>query len=166
MKKIIATVFFGMLLSACSSFTATQKNVKNVNEIAPYPNPIVGYSKFVVNVPSLTKEDDVRVELLVGKEMNVDCNIHQLVGSITPKELVGWGYSYYVVDLEENSGFISTKMACPEVSDKSQFVTIKTNLDLVPYNSNLPVVVYAPSEFQVKYRVWKLDGKVSSATIE
>jgi ecotin len=44
-------------------------------------------------------------------------------------------------------------MAAPEGAPKvTQFVT--TAPLLIPYNSRLPIVVYIPEGYEVRYRIW------------
>ncbi len=51
-------------------------------------------------------------------------------------------------------------MGCPEPA-KDRFVSTQLGDDaFMRYNSKLPIVVYTPSDMQVKYRVWSTDGKL------
>lgn len=167
MKKL-ATIAFSsvaLLLTACNGTTGQNNMVKNVNEIAPYPAAEAGYVRSVIYLPELKNERDAKVELLIGKQMQVDCNSRGLAGTVKQEELQGWGYQYYTVSKVSNG--ISTLMACPpDFVSKSEFVTIRHNLGLMDYNSRLPIVVYTPEDVQVKYLVWSNDGKLEAATTE
>lgn len=151
-------------LSACSATPKLPKTVQHANDTAPYPDAMVSYTRYVIHLPTLTDENKVRVEVLIGKEMNVDCNVHSLSGIIKQEELKGWGYTYYVVDEVNNN--ISTLMACPKGTNKNQFVTINHNLGLLDYNSRLPIVFYVPSDLTVKYRIWQPSSKLMQVTAE
>ncbi|MDF7667844.1 serine protease inhibitor ecotin [Orbaceae bacterium ESL0727] len=169
MRKIIIALSLGVLMSsACATIpkqvTAAKPGVQKLEDIAPYPVAKDGYSRFVINVPPRSNENNVRIELVIGKDMQVDCNVHKLGGLVKPVELQGWGYSYYVVD-DVNDG-ISTMMACPTAERKTEFVELNHNLAMFNYNSKLPIVVYAPSNLQVKYRLWTTSDKSIPATIE
>lgn len=166
MKKLMVFLLAGFLLSACGNLPKDYTSqIQNANEIAPYPYAKSGYSRSVIYLPALKDENNARIELVVGKEMLVDCNIHRLVGMIKQRELEGWGYSYYEVIRPEING-ISTMMACPENSNSIEFVTMNHDLGVLRYNSKLPIVIYAPVDLQVKYRVWTLSEDVIPAVIE
>lgn len=55
-------------------------------------------------------------------------------------------------------------MGCGDQAPKESFVT--TNLGdeaFVRYNSKLPIVVYAPKDMDVKYRVWSAEDSLSTS---
>lgn len=35
--------------------------------------------------------------------------------------------------------------------------------ELLRYNSKLPIVIYAPKDMEVKYRIWKADSKFQNS---
>jgi ecotin len=75
----------------------------------------------------------------------------RLGASIEALPLQGWGYTYYEVKAE--AATLSTMMAAPEGAPKvTQFVT--TAPLLIRYNSRLPVVVYVPESYEVRYKIW------------
>ncbi len=45
-------------------------------------------------------------------------------------------------------------MACPDDSRKQAFVQVGGEPQLVRYNSKLPLVIYAPADMEVRYRIW------------
>ena len=58
-------------------------------------------------------------------------------------------------------------MACPPGSQKKRvFVPVVGDDFKLRYNSKLPVVVYAPSDVEVRYRIWSASGKVGTALPE
>ncbi|MCX8650012.1 serine protease inhibitor ecotin [Gilliamella sp. B2776] len=164
MKKLLLLMLMSIVLPACSTTPKLNNPVQNANDTAPYPVAMAGYTRYAIHLPSLANENKARVEVLIGKEMNTDCNAHRLGGMIKQEELKGWGYNYYVVD-KVNDG-ISTLMACPEGTNKNQFVTMNHNLGLLDYNSRLPIVFYVPSDLTVKYRVWQPGSKLLQASAE
>ncbi len=64
----------------------------------------------------------------------------------------GWGYTYY--ELGQVGPAVSTLMACPDDSRKQAFVQVGGEPQLVRYNSKLPLVIYAPADMEVRYRIW------------
>lgn len=118
----------------------------------------------VIQLPVLQDEANYKVELLIGKTLEVDCNQHRLGGQLESKTLEGWGYDYYIFDKVTSP--VSTMMACPDGKKEKKFVTAYLgDNSLLRYNSKLPVVVYTPENVEVKYRVWKADENVGQAVV-
>jgi ecotin len=59
----------------------------------PYPQPEEGYDRMVIHLESLTDENLHKAELLLGKTMELDCNLHFLPGTLARETVKGWGYS-------------------------------------------------------------------------
>ncbi|WP_297198353.1 serine protease inhibitor ecotin [uncultured Pluralibacter sp.] len=160
MKKTI-TLAAALLAASglcASAFAASQP----LEKIAPYPQAEKGMKRQVITLPAQQDESSYRVELLIGKTMNVDCNRHSLGGKLESKTLEGWGYDYYVFD--KVTPVASTMMGCPDGKKTQKFVTANLgDMSLLRYNSKLPVVVYAPENVEVKYRIWKAQEEVQSA---
>jgi len=120
--------------------------------LAPFPEPGEGLVQRVLILPEEENEQDVKVELLVGRIEHTDpVNVKRLAGSFEEKTVEGWGYSYYVAEL---GPMISTLMAPPEgVEDVDRFVSLPGTL--IRYNSRLPVVLHVPEDAVVRYRIWR-----------
>jgi ecotin len=139
-----------LALSGCSTMNSANDAFRPSAEMFP---EMENMTKHVFYVDPASNEADKRVELVVGKMMETDCNRVYLGGSVSAHSLEGWGYTYYQVDASPAGG-ISTLMACPEDMEKVEtFVQMPTR-DLYRYNSKLPVVVYAPADLDVNIRVW------------
>jgi ecotin len=55
---------------------------------------------------------------------------------------------------------ISTRMACPPGQPpRRAFLSLAGEPFLVRYNASLPIVVYAPKELEVRWRVWKAETR-------
>lgn len=163
MKKIMLLAA-SLLCLAAVNVSAAEKSELDVNKplesVAPYPKAESGAKRHTIYLPTLKNEDNAKIELIMGKEIEVDCNRHMLGGQVEEKTLEGWGYTYYV--LSDVVGPMSTMMACPNNTKTKQFVTINNAKELVRYNSRLPIVIYAPNDIQVKYRVWHASETVSN----
>ncbi len=128
----------------------------------PYPSPGSGQSRMVFELPPLEREKDHKLEIIVGKVMPVDCNEAWFGGSFEERVAKGWGYSYQVI--EKVFGPASSMRECPPDEPKREaFVPVRGEERLLRYNSKLPVVVYVPEGFEVRYRVWAAGEEIGKA---
>lgn len=151
----------GLLVASLSTLAHAAK----LEDVAPYPKAETGFTRQVIHLPKQEQEEDFQIEILAGKTLEVDCNRQRLGGALVEKNLEGWGYPFY--RLENVSGPVSTMMACPPGSQKKRvFVPVIGDGFKLRYNSKLPVVVYAPSDVEVRYRIWSASEKVGAALPE
>lgn len=134
------------------------------DELEPYPKAEPGFTRQVIHLAEQPNEADLKVEILAGKVLPVDCNSQRLSGALEENNLEGWGYSYY--RLESVQGPLSTLMACSDSSRKDEFVAVVGEGFLLRYNSKLPVVVYAPEDIEVRYRIWSASDEVEQAVAQ
>jgi ecotin len=141
-------------------------------DLTPYPAPVAAERRWVIQLPGVLPPStdarlsanpaDWRVELLVGKELLVDCNGPRLMGRIRRSSLPGTGYSIYRVT--QVSPPISTRMACPpDRASAPAFVPMGSKPFVVPYNVSQPIVIYAPSDLEVRWRLWKAERRQQNA---
>ena len=64
------------------------------------------------------------------------------------------------------AGPASSMMACPGKAKREAFVSVNIDDPFVSYNSKLPIVVYVPEGFTVRYRVWSADEVMQDALVE
>ncbi|ODT85168.1 serine protease inhibitor ecotin [Phenylobacterium sp. SCN 70-31] len=122
-------------------------------DLRPYPAAAKGQKRTVIQLPALADaEADMKVEIIVGKTMRVDCNIRFFGGRVAERTVQGWGYTYYV--LKDLGQAASTLKGCPPGSEHDAFVR-SSDETLIRYNSRLPVVVYTPADVEVRYRIWR-----------
>lgn len=134
--------------------------IAQVDNMRAFPAPGRGVVRYVWNPPVQPNEDDLKVEILAGKNVEVDqVNRHFLVGTLTEQTIEGWGFPKYVVRTNGVVGgtLIAVLEGQPLVT---KFVALRSDPRLFRYNSRLPVVVYAPEGIIVKFRVWGADRTV------
>ncbi|PTS86763.1 ecotin [Pseudomonas sp. HMWF032] len=151
-KRSLLVLAFALPLAACA---ATPEALK------PYPAASAGFNRHVIMLPAQANEDEYKVELIAGKTLDVDCNQQRLGGQWQENSAEGWGYTYY--QLSQVGPAMSTLMACPDNSRKQAFVPVGGEPHLVRYNSKLPVVIYAPADVQVRYRIWSAAANSTAA---
>ncbi len=144
----------GVLLAACAQPSVTSSSAPNpvaMQELKAFPATLAGHQRHVIELPALPDEDAHKLELIGGKAMTVDCNARGMDGRFEPRDVQGWGYTYWV--LKSQGQVRSTMMMCPPGSAKPGFV--QTEPLLVRYNSKLPVVVFVPEGMALRWRVWR-----------
>lgn len=146
-KLPLAAAALASLLTVAGPAAATSP----ADELKAFPAAEKDQVRHVITLPAQKGEENYKVELLAGKMMTIDCNIHRMGGALEQRTATGWGYNYYV--LEGFGPGMSTLMGCPEDSRREAFVPIAEQM-LVRYNSRLPLVVYAPKDAEIRYRIW------------
>jgi len=122
------------------------------DNIAMFPQAKEGYVRYAIEVPKTENDYDHKLELFIGKNRMVDCNHQSYYGDIDEVTLKGWGYTYLEVKhIDEGA---TTMMACSQPKVEKFIVLRDPKKTLRRYNSRLPLVVYVPKGFEVKYRVW------------
>jgi len=153
--KLLLGIVFGLITTTTLLFAQDKQNLKI------YPEPKEGFQRSVIQLTPKKNEEDYKVEIIVGKTVKVDCNIHNLMGKFEEKDLKGWGYTYF--EYNSDGKTVSTMRGCPDKVLKDKFVY---NTELTRYNSKLPIIVYAPKGFQVKYKIWTRSQKQVDAIVK
>ncbi|EHX10195.1 ecotin family protein [Escherichia coli DEC11D] len=82
MKTILPAVLF-------AAFTTTSawaaESVQPLEKIAPYPQAEKGMKRQVIQLTPQEDESTLKVELLIGQTLEVDCNLHRLGGKLETK---------------------------------------------------------------------------------
>jgi ecotin len=172
MKKFHLILPILLIAASCrKNANTTKTNIPSMNtnifqpintiktDLSMFPVAQPGYKIVAIEVPEKPNEKDFKIEALVGKTQEIDCNYYFMMGTSQNLALDGWGYNYTVVTT--NGGVSGTKMGCPENSRKMAFVHLSPLM--FDYNSKFPVVIYVPDFCEVKYRIWSANQELYNA---
>lgn len=125
-------------------------------DLKAFPAAQRGQTRHVIQLSPNSREEQTKVELIVGKTMQIDCNHHFFGGELQERTAEGWGYNYYVLDSLGQAA--STMKGCPAGEKRTAFVRSSQEL-LVRHNSRLPIVIYTPADVEVRYRLWSANAE-------
>jgi ecotin len=127
------------------------------DDLKAFPPAERGMVRHVLTLPEEEREDNLKVELQVGRTVDLDeANRYFFAGKIEEETIKGWGYPrYWVKSLGPMAG---TLMAFkPDALKRARFIGLGGEPYLIRYNSRLPVVIYVPEGAEVRYRIWRGD---------
>ena len=157
MIKLLQLIVVSLVLVSVNACAAAHPELK------AFPAAEEGMERFVIVLPDKERGEDAnfKVELIPGKVMLTD-GVNQMRHGTTiePKPLKGWGYTFYEVTGQDVA--MSTMMAAPEGSPQIEAFVPGAPL-LIRYNSRLPIVVYAPKGYEVRYRIWAAPATAKQA---
>jgi len=156
--------FFALLAIAFLGTTSIVMGQQSVDNLKAYPPEEKGMNRHVIHLAEMNDEDDYRVELQIGKTMELDeVNRYFFGGNVEEVIVEGWGFPKYVVkDLGQLAG---TRIGVDPNSPKTKrFVRLGGEPKLLRYNSKLPLVIYVPTGTEVRYRVWRADKETKEAS--
>ena len=149
------------------------KKLTAVGDLKPFPAASAGELRWVVRLPEdppsstdpalSAQPRETSVQLIVGREEMVDCNVHVFKGAIERETIKGWGFPLYRVT--DAGPMASTRKACrPDQPLRRVFVEVGTSPYLVPYNSRLPIVLYTPADMELRWRLWRAEKNQQPAS--
>lgn len=146
MKTVCSIVVVALL--------AVRSVVLGVDNLKAFPAAEKGMVRHVLQLPPQADEAAFKVELIVGKTVQLDAaNRYFFGGKIEEENIEGWGFTRYVVS--KLGPLAGTLMGVdPNAPKVNRFITIGGEPYLIRYNSRLPVVVYVPEGVEVRYRIW------------
>lgn len=146
-KQFPVLLFIALFSAACGS-----QKTGSMNKVTP-PQILDGYQAHTLSALTqkhASPDNPVKIEIVPGKTMEVDCNHHSLMGEFTEKTLSD-GNSHYV--FESNGQAVSTLMACPDDSKHKEFVRGKSIF--IDNNNAIPPVVFTSEGIEIKQRNWE-----------
>jgi ecotin len=145
-----------LMLAFCTLLTGSHAMAQQSaqDNLKAYPAPADGMKRLVVYLEPKEEEEDYRVELMVGKTLEVDAaNRFFFAGSLEEETIEGWGFPKYLV--KQIGPMAGTRIGVdPEAPKVKRFVRLGGEPKLLRYNSKLPLVVYVPKDAEVRLRVW------------
>ena len=144
-------------------FLFTVLSVHAGDNMKAFPPPEEGQLRYVVQLPAQDDETTFKVELVVGKTVQVDeKNQYFFGGQILKESIAGWGFPRYIV--KALGPMAGTLMAVdPNAPKVDRFICLGGEPYLIRYNSRLPIVIYVPEGVEVRYRIWKADPEAKTA---
>ncbi|MCE9518148.1 MAG: ecotin family protein [Verrucomicrobia bacterium] len=138
-------------------FLLTLFSVHGADDMKAFPPANEGMIRHVLQLPLQKDEYAFKVELIIGKTVQVDAvNNYFFGGKIVEETIEGWGYPRY--NVSKLGPMAGTLMGVdPNAPKVNRFITIGGEPHLIRYNSKLPIVVYAPEGVEVRYRIWSAD---------
>ena len=127
-----------------------------------FPPAEAGMVRHVLQLPKQDDEFAFKVELIVGKTVQLDeGNRYFFGGKIEEETITGWGFPRY--NVSQLGPLAGTLMAIdPNTPKVSRFITLGGEPYLIRYNSRLPIVVYAPAGVEVRYRIWRAGSETKT----
>jgi ecotin len=140
-------------------FFAASLSAQGADNMKAFPPAEKGMVRYVLHLPPQKDESGFKVELVVGKTVQVDAvNRYFFGGKIEEEIIEGWGFPRYVLKQLGPMGgtLIGVEPNAPKVD---RFVRVGGEPYLLRYNSRLPIVVYVPEGVEVRYRLWKAEAE-------
>ena len=154
------------MIKMCSittlSFFFAVISVQAADIMKAFPPAEEGMVRYVLQLPKQDDESIFKVELIVGKTIQIDeKNRYFFSGNIEQETIKGWGYPRYNVSKLGPMG--GTLMAVdPDAPKVARFIALGGEPFIIRYNSRLPIVVYVPEGVEVRYRIWTTTAELIS----
>ena len=125
-----------------------------------FPLAEEGMVRYVLQLATQADEFAFKVELIVGKTVQVDeQNNYFFGGKIEEETIKGWGFTRYKVS--KLGPMAGTLMAVdPNAPKVARFIKLGGDPYIIRYNSRLPIVVYVPEGVEVRYRIWTAGAEI------
>ena len=167
-------IFFGLVVLWSTTVLEPLRALPRM-DLNDYPQPIAGQQRWVIQLPGLlakrpdpvlsTNAVDWRVQLIVGRTIQLDCNQHHLAGQGLRMERLQGSEQRMLYSVAGAVKVMSTRMVCPPDEPMHEsFLVLGSKPYLVPYNASFPIVVDVPGGLEVRWRLWKAEITQREAT--
>ena len=162
---MIHRTLFSFMLVLAGLYILPASATQTLDEqLKAFPAAKSGMNRFVIVLAHKERgeEEAFKLEIVAGKTLPGDgVNKRHLASAIEQQTLQGWGYSYYRVTGNDN---VASTLMAPPVGAPMVYEFVSGKPLLIDYNSRLPVVIYAPQGYEIRYRIWQ--APTSSLTAE
>jgi ecotin len=154
MNKMSLIAALSVFLAVISAYAA--------DSMKAFPPAEEGMVRYVLQLPTQDDETLYKVELIIGKTVEIEEKNRYFFGGKIEKETIkGWGYPRY--NVSKIGPMAGTRMAVdPDAPKVARFITLGGEPYIIRYNSRLPIVVYVPEGAEVRYRIWTTDEELKS----
>lgn len=132
------------------------------DHVKAFPPAEEGMARYVLQLPGQEDESVRRVELFVGKTIQIDeRNRYFFTGRIEEESIPGWGYTRYKVSSLGVMGgsLMAVDPGAPRVA---RFISLGGEPYFIRYNSRVPIVIYVPEGAEVRYRIWTAGAEIKA----
>ncbi len=124
------------------------------HDLSIYPTVRAELNRHVIWLDPQQDEQQLKVEIVATKQHMKDCNRGSFRADFSQKYLKDGSHIYYQIGPTDR--YISTLMGCPHVRYLGDSPVHFSGESMLPYYSHTPIIVYAPQEIQVSYRIWQI----------
>lgn len=144
-------------------FLCTMSAGHAADTMKAFPPAEEGMVRYILKLPKQADESAFKVELIVGRMVEVDeWNRYFFGGTIETETIKGWGFPFYRV--RTLGPMAGTLMAIdPHAPKVDRFITLGVDPYIIRYNSRVPIVIYVPEGAKVRYRIWSAGAEVKVA---
>lgn len=137
-------------------------------DLSGYPAPAPGLKRWVIQPSGLLPKSsdprisanpiDWRIQLIVGREVMLDCNLQRLSGPGLTMRRLPRASGRALFEVKGPVTVVSTRKACPpDQKPEPSFLSLGKQPYLVPYNASWPIVVDLPANLDLRWRLWKAE---------
>ena len=143
-------------------------------DLSGYPATAPGLQRWVIQPSGLLPKSsdpiisarpiDWRIQLIVGQEVPLDCNVKRLSGPGMTMRMLPEASGKALFEVKGPMAVTSSRMACPgDQPTKRSFLALGKQPYLVPYNASWPIVVDLPEGAELRWRLWKAETRQQEA---
>lgn len=123
-------------------------------DLSVYPKVTPDLNRHVIWLDPQANEQRLKVEIIATKQHMKDCNQGSFRADLSIKYVQNGSRTYYQVGPADR--YISTVKGCPHVRYLGDSPVRFTGESMLSYHSHAPIIVYAPQDIQVSYRIWQI----------
>ena len=123
-------------------------------DLSVYPKVTPDLNRHVIWLDPQANEQRLKVEIIATKQHMKDCNQGSFRADVSTEYVQNGSRVYYQIG--KTGHYISTLMGCPHIRYLADVAVNLSGASMLPYHSHAPIIVYAPQDIQVSYRIWQI----------